>query len=376
MPGNTFGHAFRVTTFGESHGPAVGCVIDGCPPGLVLDRAEVQRQLDRRRPGQSKLTTPREEADQVEWLSGLDLESGRILGTPIAALVRNQDARSGSYAEWHHVYRPNHADFGYDAKFGLRAWEGGGRSSARETVGRVIAGAVAEQILRARFPDLAIVAWVERVHATDASAAIDAHTVTRQRVDESPTRCPHAESAEAIEEAILAAKRGGDSLGGIVRLIVRGCPPGLGQPVFDKLDAVLAQAFLSLPACKGVEFGAGFAAAAATGLEFNDHYAWDGDRMTTRSNRSGGIQGGISNGMPIDCRLVFKPTATVLKPQPSADDAGNNVELQAKGRHDPCVLPRAVPIVEAMTALALADALLQQRGQVGDPWPGLAGPLH
>ncbi len=376
MPGNTFGHAFRVTTFGESHGPAVGCVIDGCPPGLTLDQVAVQRQMDRRRPGQSKLTTPRDEADQVEWLSGLDLESGRILGTPLAALVRNQDARSGSYADWHHVYRPNHADFGYDAKYGLRAWEGGGRSSARETVGRVIAGAVAEQILRARFPDLAIIAWVERVHATDARNAIDPLTVTRQRVDESPTRCPHAESAEAIEEAILAAKRGGDSLGGILRLVVRGCPPGFGEPVFAKLDAVLAQAFLSLPACKGVEFGAGFAAAAATGLEFNDHYAWDGERMTTRSNRSGGIQGGISNGMPIDCRLVFKPTATVLKPQPSADDAGNNVELQAKGRHDPCVLPRAVPIVEAMAALVLADAFVQQRGQVGDPWPGLGGPLR
>ncbi len=377
MTSNTFGHAFRVTTFGESHGPAVGCVIDGCPPGLALDLAAVQTFLARRRPGQSKLTTPRDEEDKVEALSGLDLESGKTLGTPICLMVRNQDQRSGSYEDWHHIYRPSHADFGYDAKFGIRAWQGGGRSSARETVGRVAAGAVAEQLLVTRFPSLRIAAWVERVHRIDARTHIDPLAVTRAQVDSHPTRCPHAASATTMETAILEAKKRGDSLGGYLRLIVQGMPPGLGEPVFDKLDALLAQAFLSLPACKGIEIGSGFAGPDLTGLEHNDSYAWDGapKAMTTRTNRSGGIQGGISNGMPIDLRLVFKPTATVLKPQASADDAGNNVELQAKGRHDPCVLPRAVPIVEAMTALVLVDCWLRQRGQVGDPWPGLDGPL-
>jgi chorismate synthase len=247
-------------------------------------------------------------------------------------------------------------------------------------VGRVAAGAIAEQLLTARFPGLRLAAWVERVHQVDARDRIDPLAVTREQVDAHPTRCPHPASAQAMEAAILAAKKDGDSLGGYLRLMVHGLPPGLGSPVFDKLDAVLAQAFLSLPACKGVEFGSGFAGPERTGLAHNDEFFWSGaddaKAMRTRSNRSGGIQGGISNGMPIDLRLVFKPTATVLKPQPSADDAGNNLELQAKGRHDPCVLPRAVPIVEAMAALALMDAWLLQRGQVGDPWPGLAGPVR
>jgi chorismate synthase len=374
MPGNTFGHAYRVTTFGESHGPAVGCVIDGCPPGVALDLAAVQAQLSRRRPGQSRLTTPRDEEDKVAALSGLAAEDGRTLGTPICLVVRNQDARSSSYDDWHHLYRPSHADYGYDAKFGLRAWQGGGRSSARETVGRVAAGAVAEQVIAARFPAYACRAWVERVHTIDAGAAIDAAAVTRALVDAHPTRCPDPAFAARMEAEILAAKKAGDSVGGTIRLRIDGVPPGLGEPVFDKLDALLAQAFLSLPACKGFEVGSGFAGPDLTGLEHNDHYEWVAGRMTTRTNRSGGIQGGISNGMPIEARLVFKPTATVLKPQPTADDAGHNVELQAKGRHDPCVLPRAVPIVEAMATLVLADCWLRQRGQVGDPWPGLTPP--
>ena len=376
MANNTFGHAFRVTTFGESHGPAVGCVIDGCPAGIALDRTAVQAFLARRRPGQSNLVTPRDEEDAAEFLSGLDRETGKTLGTPICVMIRNQDQRSGSYADWWHTYRPSHADYGYDAKYGLRAWEGGGRSSARETVGRVAAGAVAEQALLARFPDLRICAWVERTHTVDARDLIDPLAVTRAQVDAHPTRCPHPATATAMEQAILAAKKQGDSLGGYIRLVVQGLPPGLGEPVFDKLDALLAQAFLSLPACKGVEVGSGFAGPELTGLQHNDHYRWDNGTMTTASNRSGGIQGGISNGMPLDLRIVFKPTATVLKPQPSADDAGQNVELQAKGRHDPCVLPRAVPIVEAMTALVLVDCWLRQRGQMGDPWPGLSGPLR
>jgi chorismate synthase len=368
---------FRVTTFGESHGPGLGCIIDGCPAGLPLDRAALQLQLTRRRPGQNKLVTPRNEADEVEILSGLDIDSDRTLGTPIAMLVRNADQRSRSYEDWHHIYRPSHADFGYDAKYGLRAWQGGGRSSARETIGRVAAGALAEQVLQARFPELRLTAWVDSVHAHVCPEDLDPQTVTRELIDQHPTRCPDAATATAIEDAILTAKKKGDSLGGTVRLFIEGVPPGLGEPVFDKLDALLAQAMLSLPACKGVEFGSGFAGAQVhSGLSHNDPYQWQDDQMTTTTNRSGGIQGGISNGMPIDLRAVFKPTATVLKPQNSADNAGNNVDLQAKGRHDPCVLPRAVVIVEAMAALVLADCLLQQRGHNSDPWPGLNGPLQ
>jgi chorismate synthase len=382
MAGNTFGHLFRVTTFGESHGPAVGCVVDGCPPGHFFDLADVQAALARRRPGQSKLTTARSEEDVVEVLSGVDGDTSRTLGTPVCMVVRNEDARSMAYDDMRHVYRPSHADFAYDAKYGIRAWQGGGRASARETVGRVAAGALAEQLLRARFPGLRILAWVERVHTIDARTHIDPATVTRDLVEAHPSRCPHEPSARAMESAILEAKKQGDSLGGWLRVVATGVPVGLGQPVFDKLDALLAQAFMSLPACKGVEIGSGFGSVEATGLAHNDVFEWlpDADggppTMGTRTNRSGGVQGGISNGMPIDVRLAFKPTATVLKPQPSADDAGQNVELRAKGRHDPCVLPRAVPIVEAMTALVLVDAWLCQRAQVGDPWPGLAGPIN
>ncbi len=375
MSGSSFGTCFRVTTFGESHGPAVGCVVDGCPPGLPLDQTALQAFLARRRPGQSKLVTPRDEEDAAEILSGIDPESGRTLGTPIAIVVRNTDQRSSAYGDWAHIYRPGHADFTYDAKYGLRARAGGGRSSARETVGRVAAGAIAEQVLRARFPDLRITAWVERVHTVSAVIA-DPLAVDRAAVDGHPTRCPDPTAAIAMEHAILEAKKRGDSLGGHVRLVIQGVPPGLGDPVFDKLDALLAQAFLSLPACKGFEVGSGFASADSTGLAHNDTLRWEQGAMTTPSNRAGGILGGISAGTPIDCRIAFKPTATVLKPQMSADETGNNVELQAKGRHDPCVLPRAVPICEAVAALVLCDAYLRQRAQVGDPWPGLGGPLR
>jgi chorismate synthase len=381
MPGNTFGRFFCVTTFGESHGPAVGCVVDGCPPGHALDISRIQAMLARRRPGQSKLVSARDEADAVQMLSGVDLESGKTLGTPICMLVRNEDARSRAYDDMQHVYRPSHADFAYDAKYGLRAWQGGGRASARETIGRVAAGALAEALLMERFPDLRICAWVERVHSIDARKHIDPASVMRGAVEAHPTRCPDAEHAERMQEAILAAKKQGNSLGGCVRLYVQGVPPGLGNPVFDKLDALLAQALMSLPACKGVEIGSGFSGPELTGREHNDPFSWVSEggarkRMVTSTNRSGGVQGGISNGMPIDARLAFKPTATILEPQRSADDAGGNVELAAGGRHDPCVLSRAVPIVEAMTALVLVDLWLGQRGQVGDPWPGLAGPIR
>lgn len=371
MPGNTFGQLFRVTTFGESHGPAVGCVIDGCPPNIPIDLSKIQKALDRRRPGQSKLVTPRNEADQVECLSGLSADNGRSLGTPIAFMVRNADQRSRSYEDWHHIYRPSHADYTYDAKYGIRAWQGGGRSSARETTARVAAGALAEQILQHRFPHLACTAWVEQVHEHNASSDIDPVTITKDIVDQSPTRVPNQQWAAVIEQAILSAKGKGDSLGGVVRLYITGAPAGLGNPVFEKLDAVLAQAMVSLPAVKAVSIGSGFDAVDFTGMSHNDPFEWQEGTLRTTENRSGGIQGGISNGMPIDMRIAFKPTATVLRPQQSADQQGNNVELQAKGRHDPCVLPRAVPIVEAMANLTLLDALLMQRGQVGDPWPGL-----
>lgn len=383
MAGNTLGQVFRVTTFGESHGKAVGCVIDGCPPGHAVDMAALQAQLGRRRPGQSKLVTQRQESDQVDVLSGIDPDTHVTYGTPICLVVPNEDARSKAYASLQHVYRPSHADFTYDAKFGLRAWQGGGRASARETIGRVAAGALAEQVLRQRFAELSIVAWVERIHEIDARGAIDPDTITRDRVDQSPTRCPVPTTAEAMEQAVLRARKDGDSLGGYVRLWIRGVPPGLGDPVFDKLSATLARAMMSLPACKGVEIGSGFQGVSHTGMQHNDPFAWrpaesdtgDAPRMTTLSNRSGGIQGGISNGMPIDMRLAFKPTATVLRPQSTGDDAGRNVEFAAEGRHDPCVLPRVIPIVEAMAALVLIDSWLLQRGQVGDPWPGLGGPV-
>jgi chorismate synthase len=347
----------------------------------VLDVDRIQAMLARRRPGQSKLVTARNETDTVRVLSGVDPESGKTLGTPICLVVPSEDARSRAYEELRHVYRPSHADFTYDAKYGLRAWQGGGRSSARETVGRVAAGAVAEALLTERFPDLKICAWVERVFSIDARPHIDPAAVTRSTVDAHPTRCPCEEDAEKIEKAILAAKKKGDSLGGYVRLYVQGVPPGLGEPVFDKLDALLAQALMSLPACKGVEIGSGFAGPDLTGREHNDSFSWikargSRKRMVTATNRSGGVQGGISNGMPIDVRLVFKPTATILEPQRTGNDAGENVQLAAGGRHDPCVLPRAVPIVEAMAALVLVDLWLGQRGQVGDPWPGLSGPIR
>ncbi len=365
MPGNSFGSLFRITTFGESHGPAIGCVIDGCPPNIDLDLTAVQRWLTRRRPGQSKLVTPRDEKDHVQALSGLDEETGKTLGTPICLVVHNTDQRSSSYGDWHHIYRPSHADYGYDARYGIRAWQGGGRSSARETIGRVAAGALAEQILHQQFPKLRICAWVHQVHDHSIpEEAAETAVYTREQADAHPTRCPHPETATAIETAILAAKSSGDSLGGIIRLAIHGFPAGYGDPVFDKLEALLAQAMLSIPACKGFDVGSGFGGACAmNGISHNDPFQWQDGELKTTSNRSGGIQGGISNGMPITCTMAFKPTATVLVPQDSADDQGNNVTLQAKGRHDPCVLPRAVPIVEAMAALVLCDALMKRSGQ-------------
>jgi chorismate synthase len=356
--GNSFGRVFRVTTYGESHGVAVGVIVDGCPPRLPLDAAIVQRELDRRRPGQSRLTTQRREEDRVEILSGV--VDGQTLGTPIAMEVRNADARGKDYEEIRDAYRPSHADYTYQAKYGIRAVEGGGRASARETIGRVAAGAVARQILRG----VEIVAWVDQVG--DVDAAVDGEIVTVDDVEASISRCPDPDAAARMIDRIDAARKAGDSLGGCVRAVARGVPVGLGEPVFDRLEADLAKAMLSLPAAKGFEIGSGFAGARLRGSEHNDvFYRDDQGRVRTRTNRSGGIQGGISNGETISLRVAFKPTATILQPQQTVNSAGDEVELKPRGRHDPCVLPRAVPIVEAMMALVLADHLLRDRAQNG-----------
>jgi len=332
-------------------------VIDGCPPRVPVAVEEIQRELDRRRPGQSAITTQRREPDQVEILSGM--HEGLTLGTPLAMLVHNQDMRSGDYDEMKTKFRPSHADYTYKAKYGIRAWQGGGRASARETIGRVAAGVVARKVLAG----VDIVAWVERV--ADIEANVDAATVTRAAVDANIVRCPEAATAEKMIARIDEARKAGDSLGGVVAAVARGVPVGLGEPVFDKLEADLAKAMLSLPASKGFEIGSGFAGTLLTGSQHNDPFYDAGGRVRTRSNRSGGVQGGISNGEDICIRVAFKPTATILREQQTVDEDGHDTTIKARGRHDPCVLPRAIPIVEAMLALVLADHSLRQRAQCG-----------
>ncbi|OGG55761.1 MAG: chorismate synthase [Candidatus Handelsmanbacteria bacterium RIFCSPLOWO2_12_FULL_64_10] len=356
--GNTFGHLFRVTTWGESHGGAVGVVIDGCPPRLALSPDDVQGDLDRRRPGQSRITTQRQEEDLVEILSGVF--EGETLGTPILMLARNRDTRSRDYDEMREKYRPSHADYSYRAKYGIRDWKGGGRASARETWGRVAAGAVARKVLRERC-GTEIVAYVKQVK--DLVGEVDPSSVTPDQVESSIVRCPDAGVAERMIALIEAARKDGDSLGGVVECVARNVPAGLGDPVFDKLEADLGKGVLSLPACKGFEVGSGFGGVLMTGSQHNDPFYNAGGRVRTRTNRSGGIQGGISNGEEIVLRAAFKPTATILKPQETVDIHGNATTLQGRGRHDPCVLPRAVVMVEAMTALALVDHYLRQRAQ-------------
>jgi chorismate synthase len=354
---SSFGTVFRISTFGESHGGSVGVVVDGCPPRLPLDVAQIQHDLDRRRPGQSRLVTQRDEDDRVEILSGW--YDGRTTGTPLAMVVRNKDARSSAYDNLRDVYRPSHADYTYEAKYGVRDHRGGGRSSARETIGRVAAGAVARALLR-EVAGIEVLAWVSRV--ADIDAMVDAATVQLADVEAGPTRCPDPEAAARIVAAIDAARRDGDSLGGVVTCVVRGCPPGLGEPVFDRLHADLGKGVLSLPACKGFEIGSGFAGTRLTGRAHNDPFVPGPDgRPRTATNNSGGVQGGISNGEDIVLRAAFKPTATISSLQQTVDRANNPVELAAKGRHDPCVLPRAVPMVEAMVLLVLADHWLRQR---------------
>lgn len=354
---STFGKIFSVTTWGESHGQAVGAVLDGCPAGLPLCEADIQTFLDRRRPGQGKLTTARDEKDQVRILSGVF--EGKTTGTPISFAVFNEDQRSADYSEIAKWYRPGHADLCYDLKYGFRDYRGGGRSSARETIGRVCAGAVAQKFL-AQVAGTEFLAWVDSVGSVECTE-FNTNALTREKIEASPVRCPVEAFSVKMEQEILAAKKDGDSVGGTVKLLVRNVPATLGEPVFDRLDALLAQAMLSIPACKGFEIGSGFAGAKMRGSEHNDVIFCEGGKFHTRTNNAGGCVGGISNGENILCRMAFKPTATISQSQHTASRDGENGELAAKGRHDPCVAVRAPVIVESMAALVLADLYLQQK---------------
>ena len=358
---SSFGQLFRISTWGESHGGGVGVVVDGCPPRLKLSEADIQPDLDRRRPGQSRIVTPRKESDTVQIMSGIATD-GRTLGTPICLWVKNEDARSEAYNEMKDKFRPSHADYTYLAKYGIRAWQGGGRASARETIGRVAAGAVAKKVLREQF-GVEVLAYVKQVQKIIGE--IDPAKVKFKDVESNIVRCPDARAAERMIRLIEKMRGEGNTVGGIVEGIARGVPAGWGEPVFDKLEADLAKAMLSLPACKGFESGDGFAGIRLTGLEHNDPIRSRGGKVFTTANRSGGIQGGISNGEMIFFRTAFKPVATVMHQQDTVDAELHNTTLKGRGRHDPCVLPRAVPMVEAMTALVLVDHALRQRGQCG-----------
>lgn len=355
MRGNTFGRVFKIHTYGESHGPGIGVVIDGCPAGYTVNIDQIQQELDRRKPGQSALTTDRNETDQVQILSGL--LDGITTGTPISMFIVNKDARSGDYKPLSHLYRPSHADYTWEQKFGLRDTRGGGRSSARETAARVAAGALAALILRQE--DVSIHAWVSQVGPIVMPHQPD--NITRADIDRHAVRCPDPDVAAQMDQYILQLKEAGDSTGGVIMTRIINCPPGWGEPVFDKLHADLGKAILSINACKGFEIGSGFAGVALRGSEHNDPFEETEGRVQTTSNHSGGIQGGISNGMPIEFRAAFKPVATIRKEQQTIDTSGQVIHFSGTGRHDPCVVPRAVPIVEAMTSLVLVDHFLRQK---------------
>ncbi len=360
--GSGFGRLFRVTTFGESHGGGLGAVIEGCPPGIALDLDQVQRELDRRRPGQSALVSARNEPDVLEVLSGVF--EGKTLGSPIGLLIRNKDADPTAYEPFKDRYRPSHADFTTEAKYGIRNWQGGGRASARETVARVAAGAIAKQVLAA-MAGVELRAWVAAVG--DVCAEVDPLTVSIEAVESNPMRCPEPSAAAAMQSIVEGVRSRGDTVGGVVQLVATNVPVGLGDPVFDKLEADLAKAMLSLPASKGFEVGSGFAGASMLGSEHNDAFVPSDTAglPRTETNHSGGIQGGISNGMPIVVRVAFKPVATIFQPQDTVTSDGEAATIQPRGRHDPCVVPRAVPMVEAMAALVLVDHLLRNRAQNG-----------
>ncbi len=356
--GNTFGHLFRITTWGESHGGGVGVVVDGCPPRLVLSESDIQPDLDRRRPGQSKIVSSRKEPDRVRILSGTF--EGKTLGTPICLWVLNEDVRPEAYIEMATKFRPSHADYTYQAKFGFRNWQGGGRSSARETIGRVAAGAIAKKILRERY-NVEVVAYVKQVQGIVGE--VDPEKIKSKDVESNIVRCPDQKAAERMIQLIEHVRKEGDTVGGIVEGVARGVPPGWGEPVFDRLEADLAKAMLSLPASKGFDIGSGFAGILLTGTQHNDPFRAKSGKVYTPTNRSGGIQGGISNGQTIYIRVAFKPVATVMQEQQTVDTDLKNTTIKARGRHDPWGLPRAVPMVEAMTALVLADHALRHKAQ-------------
>ncbi len=351
MSGNSFGQLFKITTFGESHGPALGVVVEGCPAGLPLVEADIEKELDRRRTGQSKVTTTRKEDDKVQILSGLF--KGKTTGTPIGMLIVNRDADSSKYELIKDLYRPGHADFTYDQKYGFRDYRGGGRSSARETVGRVAAGAIAKKILARQ--KIKVFAYTRQI------GDIVAQKFNVREIERNIVRCPDKKVAEQMIEAIMQARKEGDSLGGVIEVIAQGVPPGLGEPVFDRLDADLAKALMCLPAVKGVEVGAGFAVASMKGSECNDVFTSKGGKITTVTNNAGGILGGISNGADIVVRMVVKPTSSILREQDTVTRKGKKAKIKVEGRHDPCVAPRAVPMADNMVALVLVDHLLRQR---------------
>ena len=359
MP-NTFGHNFRITTFGESHGGGVGVVIDGCPPGVEISESDIQQELDRRRPGQSEIVTPRDESDECEILSGTF--EGKTLGTPICVLVRNKDARPEAYSEMAEKFRPSHADFTYQSKYGIRNWQGGGRSSARETIGRVASGAIALKVIKENFSkSFEVVAHVSAVQ--NIQTDVDLENLSREDVESNIARCGDHKAAEEMISLIKVARSEGNSLGGIVECVLKGVPTGLGDPVFDKLEADLAKAMMSLPATKGFEIGSGFKGIEMTGKDHNDSFYMDGDRVRTKTNRSGGVQGGISNGENIVFRVAFKPTATIMTEQQTVSNSGEDTQLKGRGRHDPCVLPRAVPMVESMASLVICDHAMRNKAQ-------------
>ncbi len=355
MPGNSFGEIFRITSFGESHGTAIGVVIDGCPAGLEVNGDFIQNELNRRKPGQSKITTQRKEADEVEIVSGIF--EGITLGTPIALVIKNKDPHSGDYAHLRDVFRPSHADFTYQEKYGVRDYRGGGRSSARETAARVAAGAVAKLLLKEA--GVEIRAYVSGV----AHIALEKNywEVNIEDAEKNIMRCPDEGLAKKMIQYIESIRKAGDTAGGTVGCVIKNCPVGLGEPVFDKLHADLAKAMLSINATKGFEYGSGFEGVKLKGSEHNDIFEKKENKIITKTNHSGGIQGGISNGMDIYFKVAFKPVATIMQDQESVTQAGEKTEVKGKGRHDPCVLPRAVPIVEAMAALVIADHLLRSR---------------
>ncbi len=358
MPGNTFGTLFRITSFGESHGPAIGVVIDGCPAGLDIDKEFIQKQMDRRKPGQSAITTQRNEDDEVHILSGVF--EGKSTGAPIALVIYNKDHKPEDYDRFKDVFRPSHADYTYEAKYGIRDHRGGGRSSARETATRVAAGAIAQMLIaKEKVSIKAFVSQVGNIKLDKSYQELDLDSI-----DSNIIRCPDPETAERMITLIEETRKAGDSVGGVITCVIQNCPVGLGEPVFDKLHADLGKAMLSINAVKGFEIGSGFAAAGMKGSEHNDEFEKTGDKVSTKTNHSGGIQGGISNGEDIYFRVAFKPVATINKEQNTVSSSGENTTIEGKGRHDPCVVPRAVPVVEAMAALVITDHLLRSKTRV------------